>query len=172
MPQQSVKKDIMAVITRVGGVKSTTKGQVLDIDVQELSTRKFYNVDVWLNDQEFCFNENDEIVIGIKAGKVFKGRQRYYSNMNWIEGVNMNGNAGGVEAPAPLPSPAPKSQKIVARTASNIPEPETDEMGIWLTYRQRLNEIIELFKSHEVNSDTALAGAILGLRELMGKNRL
>lgn len=45
-----------------------------------------------------------------------------------------------------------------------------DDMEEWLTYRERLDEILSLFKTHGcTSSDTALAGAILGMRELMAR---
>ena len=48
------------------------------------------------------------------------------------------------------------------------PTPPTDDMDIWLLYFQRLEQVLDLFKSKECNAETPLSSAILGLRGLMG----
>jgi len=75
---------------------------------------------------------------------------------------------------SPIPQETPKpttSKKVSTENPYDLPDPEDDEEK-WLTYRQRVQDIIELFEKKEQPCDTSRAGAILGLRELMGNEKI
>ena len=70
----------------------------------------------------------------------------------------------------PLPKhPTTKQKEAVLK--SNPAEPLRDALdeGKWLSYVARVNALVDIFsKAKLTNCDTALAGSVLGLRELMG----
>jgi hypothetical protein len=77
-------KEIAAKIIKVGEERAPQDKRLVPITIQEKTTGKSYDVTVWLNDDEWSYGTGTEVTMEIRAGKEYKGKKQYSSNIKSI----------------------------------------------------------------------------------------
>jgi len=114
---------------------------------------KMIKLTVFLNDGDFLFSEGEKVeIVKMKQG----------------EGRYINEFSTGLEYLLPLDLDDIDEENTTGAVKPTTPPIEKDDIDKWQTYLQRLKEINDLWEGLKETDSTAHAGAILGLRNLMG----
>jgi hypothetical protein len=77
-------KEIMVKIIKSYPVAERGSYRIVDVIVEEISTKKQYKVGVFIDEGEWSFENGDEVLMAIKQGKLYKGSPTYSSNVSSI----------------------------------------------------------------------------------------
>ena len=149
-------KEVMGEVLSIGETGKAGKYIINKVLIRKLDDNAELEVSVFRHDEEeeFGFQSGDEVMMPLYK-KDYKGKPQFSCFLSNIEPV---ANETIPEKPLPKKPASPKKETISTK------EKEPDDMEWWLTYRQRVNELVEIFKDRP-NADTSLSSAILGLRE-------